>query len=255
MKYFFDTVDTIPPRLGFSHFDGFHLKWLAAAVLFFLASSLIYRRLGDAGRRRMRLVIAALTVTDEVFKIYLLASHGNYNVEYLPLHLCSINIFIVMLHALKPSDFWGNFLYAFSIPGALAALIFCTWTSLPPTAGMLIHSFTVHILLAAYPIMLTCGGDIRPDPKRIPGITAALGLLSVPAIIVNHFYGTNFMFLHTPQPGTPFVFFEEHCGSFLVGVPIFFVVIYAVMFLPWHIAAGRPKACRGGQRTSSSSRS
>ena len=34
MKYWFDTVETIPGGLGFSHYDGMHLAWLAGGAVF-----------------------------------------------------------------------------------------------------------------------------------------------------------------------------------------------------------------------------
>lgn len=240
MKYFYETVETIPEGLGFKHFDPFHLKWLAAAALSMAVICLLYRHLNRSGRHKMRLTIAFLTVANEIFKMYLLISHGNYTVSYLPLHLCSINIFIVMLHALKPGLFWGNFLYAVGLPGAVSALLFATWTSLPPCSGMLWHSFTVHIMLAVYPLMIVAGGDLRPDFRRLPAVTAALAVMSIPAVIVNHFYGTNFMFINYAQEGTPFVLFEQYFGNFIFGVPVLLALMYLIMFLPWIIAGSRP---------------
>lgn len=95
-------------------------------------------------------------------------THGAFLPKYLPLHLCSIHIILIAVHAVRPSKGLENFLYAIWIPGALAALLFPAWTPLPPANFMRIHSAAVHILPAAYPIMLTAGGDIRPAVRELP---------------------------------------------------------------------------------------
>lgn len=51
---------------------------------------------------------------------------------------------------------------------ACAALLFPTWTPLPPLNFMVIHSFTVHFLLALYPLALTLCGDMDPQPRAFP---------------------------------------------------------------------------------------
>ena len=137
--------------------------WLILAIFLF-----IYKK-SDANKRdKIRKLFALLIILDEIFKQYGLIAHGNWTVNYLPLHLCSINIFIIAYHVFKPNKTIDNFLYAICIPGALAAILAPTWTKLPLFNFMHIHSFTVHIELAAYPIILAVGGDIKPDIKLLP---------------------------------------------------------------------------------------
>ena len=108
---------------------------------------------------------------------------GNFNWDYLPLHLCSINIFLIALHAWKPSRLLDNFLYFICIPAATAALLFPTWTSLPAANFMFWHSTSVHILLAAYPIMLFSGGDIRPSVRYMGKCFLLLLAMAVSSIV------------------------------------------------------------------------
>ena len=180
MQYFLDTIETIPEGQGFSSFGPVHLAWLAGFVVFAIACSLFYRNSSQARRKHIRWLFAALLLADEAFKIVCLLVGGNYRASYLPLHMCSINIFLIALHALRPTRLVDNFLYAVCIPAALAALLFPTWVSLPPANFMHLHSFTVHILLATYPIMLTAGRDIRPQAKYLPGCVGLALALAVP---------------------------------------------------------------------------
>lgn len=136
---------------------------LALYISFAALSCKLYKAADEKKRAQLRGLFAVLLLADEAFKQIGLQIGGNFNWDYLPLHLCSINIFLIVLHAWKPSRLLDNFLYFICIPAATAALLFPTWTSLPAANFMFWHSTSVHILLAAYPIMLFSGGDIRPS--------------------------------------------------------------------------------------------
>lgn len=180
----------------------------------------------------MRYLYAGLLLLDEGIKIAGLAAFGNYEVSYLPLHLCSINIILIAVHVLKPSKTLGNFLYSICIPAAIAALLFPTWTKLPLLNFMHILSFTVHILLATYPIMLTAGGDIRPTAKELPKSLLLLMGLALPVYVVNLLCDTNFMFLMEADKGNPLYWFEEMWGSHFLGFPIIMAGVFLVMYFP-----------------------
>lgn len=234
MEYLLDISETIPAGVGFRYFEPFHLAWLAAGAGFILLCCLVYRRLGR-GRRRLQLALAAAIVADELFKLGILLVGNRWNPGYLPLHLCSVNILLIAIHALRPGRVLDNFLYTVCLPGALAALLFPGWTELPGMNLMCIHSFTLHILLAAYPLMLTVGGDIRPRLRDVPGSLGLLLALAGVALLANLRFGTNFMFLMYADRNNPLHLFEEAFGSHLVGFPIIIagliLVLYGVPYL------------------------
>ena len=232
MQYWFDTVETIPAGVGFSHFSGYHFCWLTGLVIFTAISCLVYRRLDKGGRRKMGRIYAALIVADELFKMVMLTLGRRYLPDYLPLHLCSVNIFIIVWHTLRPNRMIDNFLYTVCIPGALAALLFPSWTSLPAGNFMHLHSFTVHILLVAYPVMLLAGGDIKPELKYLPKCLALLAVLALVALGANLIFDTNFMFLMYADPGNPLLIFENIFGSHLVGFPILIAAVVVVLYTP-----------------------
>ena len=165
MEHFWDTVDTIGEDFGFSLFGARHLVTLALYIGFAALSCKLYKAADEKKRAQLRGLFAVLLLADEAFKQIGLQIGGNFNWDYLPLHLCLINIFLIALYAWKPSRLLDNFLYFICIPAATAALLFPTWTSLPAANFMFWHSTSVHILLAAYPIMLFSGGDIRPSVR------------------------------------------------------------------------------------------
>ncbi len=232
MQYFFDTVGTIPEGVGFSYFDGTHLFWLGLFALLTVASCFYYRGLGEKGRQVWRRVIALLIVADELYKQIGLIAFGNWTPSYLPLHLCSINIFLIAYHALRPNNTLGNFLYTVCIPGALAALLFPTWTELPMANFMHTHSFSVHILLALYPIVLTAGGDIRPEVRLIPRCLLLLLAMAIPVGLLNPLLDSNYFFLASVEKGNPLYIFQQIFGHHYVGFPILIAAVLLVMHGP-----------------------
>ena len=180
MQYFLDTIETIPEGQGFSQ-----LRACAPGVagrvccVCHCVQPFLPKQFAGAAQTHPLAFLPRFCWPTRLSRFVCLLVGGNYRANYLPLHMCSINIFLIALHALRPTRLVDNFLYAVCIPAALAALLFPTWVSLPPANFMHLHSFTVHILLATYPIMLTAGRDIRPQAKYLPGcVGLALAWLS-----------------------------------------------------------------------------
>ena len=230
--YFFDTVETIPEGVGFAMFDKVHLMWLSIFIAVCTIMCVLYRKMGEVARKRTRIILASLIVLDEIYKTIVLIACGTHNATYLPLHLCSINIVTIAIHSIKPTKALGNYLYTICIPAAIMALLTPSWTTLPLANFMHIHSFTVHIMLALYPIMLTVGGDIVPNVKQLPQCVGVLAIMAVPALIVNLLFDTNFMFLMETETVSILILFEELFGSHLWAFPVLIPIILAVMQLP-----------------------
>lgn len=236
MEYFFETTGSIKSGVGFSHWSPTHIFWLVTLVAVCAICCFFYRKSGEIGRKRWRFTVASLIVLDEILKMVVLIAFGRYTKNYLPLQLCTINIFLIAIHVFKPSKTLGNFLYTICIPAAVLALLFPTWTKLPFANFMHWHSFTVHILLALYPLMLTVGGDIKPRAKYLPRVLGLLILLAIPAYIVNCILDTNYMFLMRADKGNPLYWFEQNWGNHFLGIPVILVPLMTALYLPWELA-------------------
>lgn len=232
VEHFWDTVDTIGEGFGFSLFGARHLVTLALYIGFAALSCKLYKAADEKKRAQLRGLFAVLLLADEAFKQIGLQIGGNFNWDYLPLHLCSINIFLIALYAWKPSRLLDNFLYFICIPAATAALLFPTWTSLPAANFMFWHSTSVHILLAAYHIMLFSGGDIRPSVRYMGKCFLLLLAMAVPIYCVNLLLDTNFMFLMYAPDGNPLAWFRDHVGYHWIGFPVLLVAVFALMDVP-----------------------
>lgn len=232
MQYFMDTTETISQGVGFSLFDPLHLAWLGIFLVVTVACVFAYRKFSLNRRRIWKITIAVLLALDEIFKVVMLVVGDRYLPGYLPLHLCSINIFMIIYHAIRPSKLAGGYLYTVGIPGALAALLFPSWTSLPLTNFMHLHSFTVHILLALYPITLAAAGELKPEIRKIPQYLLLLIAMAIPIYVINLVLDTNFMFLMSADPGNPLYLFEQLWGNHLYGFPVLITAVLLVMYVP-----------------------
>ena len=239
MEFFWDTIETIPSGVGFSYFDSLHLGWLGVLVVTAIACCIWYKNLNTQGRNRLKKCMALSMIIMEFLKIMILAFTGRFYWCYLPLHLCGINIFVVLTHAWKQTKALDNFLYFICIPGALAALLFPGWTSLPLQNIYHIHSYIVHILLILYPLIQTVNGNLDLDVKSVPKCLGALVLIAIPIYGLNLLLDTNFMFLMWADPENPLAVFEQMWGSHLLGFPVIIAAVVVVMYLP--IVARRKK--------------
>ena len=235
MEFFLNTVDTIPDGKGFEPFGILHISWLCILAVIVVLNCLLLKKFTNSQQRIWQKTVAYLIVLDEVFKVTMLVAGGNYSVSYLPLHLCSINIFMILLHSYKPSKLLDNFLYTVCIPGAVAALLFPTWTELPIGNFMHIHSFTVHILLAMYPLTLALSGKMQLSWRMIPKCLLLLLLMAIPIYVINLLLDTNFMFLMEADAGNPLYWFGQNWGNHLYGFPVLIGAVLVVMYLPMEL--------------------
>ena len=235
VEYFFETSGSIEKGHGFSHFSITHIGWLIAFLVITAAVCILYRKCGAVGRKRIRFTVSGLILLDEILKVVVLVAVGRYTKNYLPIQLCSINIFLIAIHVFKPTKTLDNFLYCICIPAALLALVFPSWTKLPFANFMHWHSFTVHILLALYPIMLTVAGEIKPRVKYLWRSLLLLLCMAIPIYFFNMIADTNYMFLAEAEKGNPLYLFEQLWGNHLLGIPVILVPLMTVLYLPWSL--------------------
>lgn len=229
---FFETKETVPEGVGFATFGVTHLIWLAALTAFCIAAVLIYKKLSIRRRGIMLTALGAVIVLMEIIKDIIAIFLRNFNADHLPFHLCGINILLIAFDMVKPTKTVRNFLYYFSIPGALLALLFPNWTMLPCMNFFGIHSFVIHALLVLYPLLLIVEG-FKPEIKMMPKCIALLIGMAIPIYFINILYDTNFMFLMSPETGNPLGLFEKYLGSHLWGFPILLPIVMFIMYIPF----------------------
>ncbi len=233
---FLKTKDTIPEGVGFNLFDSTHLSWLGAFVMLCAVSVIIYKRLNAKHRNIMRIAIAITVFFLETLKNCVAWAIGDFGVGKLPFHLCGINVLLITFCIFKRTKTVENFLYYIGIPGATLALLTPDWTMLPSNNFFHIHSFVVHMFLVLYPFVLAASGEIKPDFKSMPKCILLLIGMSIPALILNLVFDTNFMFLMRTDDISLLVLFENIFGTHQWAFPILLPIIMLIMSIPLLIA-------------------
>ena len=243
-NYLFSCSETIPEGMGFSLFSPGHLLWLFGIAVFCARMCVLYRDSGKRQRLKIRRILSALLIADELLKIGVLSLTGCYTAEYLPLHVCSINIFICLWYTLRPNVVAAEILYALSVPGAIVSLCVPTWVKLPFLNLMSIHSFTVHGLLLLYPLLLLAAGEHRPSLRRLWIPALFVGLLSPFLYWFNRRFDTNFMFLNGTEDNIVLETVQRVMGKpyYILGLGILVFLIWMLFYLPWE--AGTPRRRR-----------
>ena len=232
MNMFFVTNDHIPEGVGFQAFGLTHILWLLAGALVCVAACIFYRKLTESKRKLALRVLGIYIFAQEMVKNLVLIILGEFSWGYLPFHLCGVNILLITFDTIKQSKTVRSFLYYFAIPGALLALLFPNWTEMPVWNFFHLHSFTIHILLVLYPLLLVTTDQVATDLKSAGKGVLLLVAMAIPVYGLNLLWGTNFMFLMEPDSGNPLELFEKLLGSHLWGFPILLPIVIFVMYLP-----------------------
>ena len=238
---FFVTSDYIPEGVGFQTFGLTHILWLLAGLVLWVSACIFYGKLSVAKRKTALTVLGIYIFLQEMVKNLVLILLGEFSWGYLPFHLCGINILLIAFDTIKQAKTVRSFLYYFAIPGAALALLFPNWTDMPVWNFFHIHSFTIHILLVLYPLLLVTTGQVATDLKSALKGVLLLVIMAIPVYCLNLLWKTNFMFLMEPDSGNPLEMFEKLLGSHLWGFPILLPVVILVMYLPILLFKNRKK--------------
>ena len=235
MNLFFAFESDIPSGQGFALFSAGHILFLALTAFCTLVSCFVYARADRARQARAEKVFGAVLLALELLYNGMLFFSGHLDAYTLPLHLCAISVFVCVAAAFSGSARLGQYMYYFGMPGALCALVFPDWTGYPIGNYYCISAFVIHGMLVASTFALLCARRVRPDGKGLALSLAFVAALAVPMWMLNRRFGTNYMFLMTPSPGSPLEWLSNLTGErlYLPGFILLVLLIELLLYLPW----------------------
>ena len=232
------TMDKLnPDYIRFEHFSPLHLFVTAVFFAIIIGAMVFYRKLDEKGRQKFLYIMSALLIADELWKHILSAATGQWEWEFVPLHLCSINIFVCVINSFRRDKLTSEILYALCVPGALLALLMPTWTNLPYWNFMSLHSNSVHVLLLMYPLLLIAGG-FKPDFRNLPKVLGIVLCECVPVFFLNKILDTNFFFLNGTAGNPVLKILASIFGKdfYFIGFIPLLAVVWFFMYFPWYLA-------------------
>jgi hypothetical integral membrane protein (TIGR02206 family) len=232
---FFKYWDDLPEDGGFSLFGLTHIGWLIFLTAAIVLSAAGFKKTDTITRCRIIKILAVILFTLELLKDLYLVITGNMQVQYLPLEMCGLAIFIELIYSFSNSKFLGEVMCIICMPGAMAALLFPDWTRYPFFNFMHINSFILHGILVLIPILILSSRMHVPKIKYMWKNVLFL-IIVVPIIyVINKCQGTDFMFLMWPSIGSPFmkVYMNYGYAAYMIvyGVTVFGVMcgVYGVL--------------------------
>ena len=241
----FTPENRLPAGAGFSLFGPEHLAVLAVLTVLSFAVVLYGCKTAPARREWLLRFLAGAMVAMEVAKDVALGTIGAFSVGYLPLHLCSLAMFICLFFAWHPASLGaGQLVWGVCFSGGLAALIFPDWTNMPFFHFQSLHSFLYHAMLVQFSLICVISGMARPRVKQV--WRALLFLAAAAAVIypINLLLHTNYMFINRPLPGTPLALCARLPGrvGYLTGCALLASAVLVLLDLPFSLwQAGRSR--------------
>ncbi|MBN2004593.1 MAG: TIGR02206 family membrane protein [Anaerolineae bacterium] len=220
----------------FITFGPAHLIGLGIIALCIAAMIYFGRKASDTGRRNIRYGLAGLILFIELsWHIWNLAT-GQWNIQtMLPLHLCSVMIWLSIFMLLTKNYTVFEFGYLLGMAGALQAL-------LTPDAGIYgfphFRAFQVLIshgaLVAAFIYMATVE-NFRPTPKSIVKVLLFSNLYGAVVFGINFLIGSNYLFIaHKPET-TSIIDLMPPWPWYIAIIELLGIIFMLLFYLPYAI--------------------
>lgn len=254
--YFWKQYEDLPQGLGYARFSAEHMMTLLVlgALIVLTVRLLTAGAVGRSGApngsgspgesggsnpvliRAMR-IIPWIMVCLELFKDGFLIHAGHFGVGYLPLHLCSLGVFVFIAASIAKTDkwkmIWGEIACVLIVPGTIAALLFPDWANLYPVFNFMnLYGYAWHGMLLLYPILMVKSGWTRLSIRHAHYPWIFMICAAAPVYAFDRMAGCNYMFVNWPPRGTPLEVIAEVTGGtwYLAGYAAFAVIVIGLIY-------------------------
>ena len=248
MEYFWKQQDDIPRGMGYPLFGKEHILSTAITLIIVVLFICFFTGRNKKTKERILKAIPLSLILLETFKDLFLVSAGRFGIWYLPLHVCSMGIFVFSLAEYLPwkkaKKVFGEISLILIMPGALAALIFPDWTVYYPVLNFInLYAYVWHGLLVLYPLLLLIKKEINPSVKHIHYIILFLCIVVPPIYAFDKHFGVNYFFVNWPERDTPLAWLASFMGNpgYLAGYAVMAVAVILLVYLILYCITGRKK--------------
>lgn len=185
----------------FNLFGTAHLYGLVSIIIYIILIIRLGRHSTEKGKQTIRIILAGILLITEISWHLWNYFTGQWTIQtMLPLHLCSILVWLSIYMLLAKNSTIYEFAYLLGIAGALQAL-------LTPDAGIYgfphFRFFQVmisHGTLIASALYMTLVEGCRPTPASLKRVIIGSNLYMIAVFILNLLIGSNYLFIaHKPD--------------------------------------------------------
>lgn len=203
MKEFFLFETDYPAESGFALFGLAHILWLVFIGFVCLWGGKWFCMQPHDKQILAKKILGTLLPCMELYRDIVLFLTGHFDRGFLPVHLCSMALWIALFYAYTESELLGVLYLLLCVPGGLSALFFPDWNMYPFLNYMHLHAFFSHGAIVLFGVFIFFSDEIELTPYKI-WIPIAFCLTVGPVVYwLNCRLGTNFWFINTPSLGSP----------------------------------------------------
>ena len=238
MEYFWKQQDDLPEGIGYGLFSTEHMISIVVVLALVVLAAILIRRFSEDKKVRICMAIPPIMLILEIFKDLYLVRVGHFGIGYLPLHICSIGIFVFLIREYVPSvkikGIFGEIAYILIMPASVCALLFPDWADLYPVWNFMnLYSYLWHGLLVLNPLLLKLEGKIKPTLRHIHYEIIFLLIVVPPILLFDRAFGCNYFFVNWPLRGTPLAFIADKFGMkyYLVGYGMLTLAVLIMVYV------------------------
>ena len=222
---------------SFEHFCPEHIVMLIAIAVTVTAGLIFARKLSSKNGLLLIRILSVTVLLGELIQDILLIRDGGDIIEFLPLHLCNLGIFVNLAASFtrgRIRSFFAEISVVLILPGAIAALLFPDWTYRPFWSYLPLLCFFTHALLVFIPLFYLVRKTAQVSFKHIWYPYLFLLLVTPPIYLLDLKAGVNYMFLLYPTQDSPLTWISNITGEnfYLLGLAViltvFLILEYAI---------------------------
>ena len=220
---------------GFDLFCPGHLMILCLVPVFTAALTAVCMKIPDRYSQILIRSLSVLIFVCELTQDVILTLEGGNILNYLPLHLCNIGIFVNLAASFgkgRIREFFSEVSLTLILPGAAFALITPDWNYRPLLSWLPLMCFFTHSLLVAVPVMMYARNYCRPSFRHFYYPYVFLILAAIPVYFFDKAVNRNYMYLLWPADGSPLEWLAGCMGNpgYLIGALIILAAVLSVIY-------------------------
>ena len=224
----------------FEHFCPEHIIMLISIAVLITAGLLIARKVSDRAAVNAARILSVVVLCGEILQDILLIKDGGSLIDFLPLHLCNLGIFVNLASAFsrgRLQSFFAEIAVVLLMPGAVGALLFPDWNYRPFWSYLPLLCFFTHSLLVFIPLLFLVRKKAHITFRHFWYSYLFLLIVVPPIYLLNQHAGVNYMFLMFPPQNSPLEWICDLTGEklYLLGL---LAMITVILFAEYVIYTG-----------------
>lgn len=221
----------------FQPFGVKHLIALSIIALFCLSFFYFRNIWNEKQRNTVRITLGVALALNELSLHIWSAYWGIWNIQtMLPLHLCSVMVWVAVYMMLAKNYKLYDFVYFLGMGGAIQALL------TPADAATydfphfrIMQTFISHGLLVAIPIYLTVVEGLRPTLNSFKRLFIWTNIYMVIIFFLNRLIGSNYLFIAQKPPSPTLMDALSPWPWYIPELEIVAFIILFILYLPFFI--------------------